>query len=183
MCLTLRPCLNGGKCIEDCITGNPSYTCSCLAGFTGKRCHVGEPPPPRLRGLQPCLPRSWLSPCLPLALSDVDECLSHPCQNGATCINGVNSFSCQCLPGFRGASCETGECCASSRRHRGAVSTCGFRWASCFCSWVLRWLRRLPCLAALCEDGTREPGGFPLVSRDWEASEAALPGLAEPAER
>uniref|UniRef100_A0A8B9UHK8 Sushi, nidogen and EGF like domains 1 n=1 Tax=Anas zonorhyncha TaxID=75864 RepID=A0A8B9UHK8_9AVES len=82
VCLTLRPCLNGGKCIEDCITGNPSYTCSCLAGFTGKRCHV-----------------------------DVDECLSHPCQNGATCINGVNSFSCQCLPGFRGASCETGECC------------------------------------------------------------------------
>ncbi|KAF2981748.1 hypothetical protein EK904_014766, partial [Melospiza melodia maxima] len=39
VCLTLRPCLNGGKCIEDCITGNPSYTCSCLAGFTGKRCH------------------------------------------------------------------------------------------------------------------------------------------------
>ncbi|XP_068548785.1 sushi, nidogen and EGF-like domain-containing protein 1 isoform X4 [Anas acuta] len=80
VCLTLRPCLNGGKCIEDCITGNPSYTCSCLAGFTGKRCHV-----------------------------DVDECLSHPCQNGATCVNGVNSFSCQCLPGFRGASCETEE--------------------------------------------------------------------------
>uniref|UniRef100_A0A8C9EMJ4 Sushi, nidogen and EGF like domains 1 n=1 Tax=Pavo cristatus TaxID=9049 RepID=A0A8C9EMJ4_PAVCR len=73
VCLTLRPCLNGGKCIEDCITGNPSYTCSCLAGFTGKRCHV-----------------------------DVDECLSHPCQNGATCINSVNSFSCQCPPGFRG---------------------------------------------------------------------------------
>lgn len=42
VCLMLRPCLNGGKCIEDCITGNPSYTCSCLAGFTGKRCHIGE---------------------------------------------------------------------------------------------------------------------------------------------
>uniref|UniRef100_G1MWY9 Uncharacterized protein n=1 Tax=Meleagris gallopavo TaxID=9103 RepID=G1MWY9_MELGA len=80
VCLTLRPCLNGGKCIEDCITGNPSYTCSCLAGFTGKRCHV-----------------------------DVDECLSHPCQNGATCVNSVNSFSCQCPPGFRGASCEIEE--------------------------------------------------------------------------
>ncbi|NWJ01616.1 SNED1 protein, partial [Crypturellus undulatus] len=80
VCLTLRPCLNGGKCIEDCITGNPSYTCSCLAGFTGKRCHI-----------------------------DVDECLSHPCQNGATCINNVNSFSCSCPPGFKGASCETEE--------------------------------------------------------------------------
>ncbi|NWY03551.1 SNED1 protein, partial [Nothoprocta ornata] len=80
VCLTLRPCLNGGKCIEDCITGNPSYTCSCLAGFTGKRCHI-----------------------------DVDECLSHPCQNGATCINNVNSFSCSCAPGFKGASCEIEE--------------------------------------------------------------------------
>ncbi|KAM6065026.1 sushi, nidogen and EGF-like domain-containing protein 1 isoform 11-T11 [Theristicus caerulescens] len=86
VCLMLRPCLNGGKCIEDCITGNPSYTCSCLAGFTGKRCHV-----------------------------DVDECLSHPCQNGATCLNGAGSFSCRCLPGFRGASCEAEESPCESR--------------------------------------------------------------------
>uniref|UniRef100_A0A8C4U8H0 Sushi, nidogen and EGF like domains 1 n=1 Tax=Falco tinnunculus TaxID=100819 RepID=A0A8C4U8H0_FALTI len=86
VCLTLRPCLNGGKCIEDCITGNPSYTCSCLAGFTGKRCHV-----------------------------DVDECLSHPCQNGATCLNGAGSFSCRCPLGFRGASCETEESPCESR--------------------------------------------------------------------
>ncbi|NWU92528.1 SNED1 protein, partial [Upupa epops] len=78
VCLTLRPCLNGGKCIEDCITGNPSYTCSCLAGFTGKRCHI-----------------------------EVDECLSHPCQNGASCISGAGSFTCRCPPGFRGANCET----------------------------------------------------------------------------
>ncbi|XP_075273908.1 sushi, nidogen and EGF-like domain-containing protein 1 isoform X2 [Opisthocomus hoazin] len=86
VCLTLRPCLNGGKCIEDCITGNPSYTCSCLAGFTGKRCHV-----------------------------DVDECLSHPCQNGATCLNGAGSFSCRCSPGFRGTNCETEESPCESR--------------------------------------------------------------------
>ncbi|KAM9615892.1 sushi, nidogen and EGF-like domain-containing protein 1 isoform 5-T5 [Morphnus guianensis] len=86
VCLTLRPCLNGGKCIEDCITGNPSYTCSCLAGFTGKRCHV-----------------------------DVDECLSHPCQNGATCLNGAGNFSCRCLPGFRGTNCETEESPCESR--------------------------------------------------------------------
>uniref|UniRef100_A0A8C6YL39 EGF-like domain-containing protein n=1 Tax=Nothoprocta perdicaria TaxID=30464 RepID=A0A8C6YL39_NOTPE len=39
----------------------------------------------------------------------VDECLSHPCQNGATCINNVNSFSCSCTPGFKGASCEIEE--------------------------------------------------------------------------
>ncbi|XP_037706510.1 sushi, nidogen and EGF-like domain-containing protein 1 isoform X5 [Choloepus didactylus] len=78
VCLALRPCLNGGECLEDCVTGNPSYTCSCLAGFTGRRCHL-----------------------------DVDECASQPCRNGGACTHGVNSFSCRCPAGFGGPTCET----------------------------------------------------------------------------
>ena len=27
---------------------------------------------------------------------DVDECLSSPCQNGATCRDYVNSYTCTC---------------------------------------------------------------------------------------
>lgn len=42
VCANLRPCQNGGRCIDDCITGNPSFTCSCLAGFTGRRCQIGK---------------------------------------------------------------------------------------------------------------------------------------------
>ncbi|KAM9542895.1 sushi, nidogen and EGF-like domain-containing protein 1 isoform 3-T3 [Guaruba guarouba] len=105
VCLTLRPCLNGGKCIEDCITGNPSYTCSCLAGFTGKRCHV-----------------------------DVDECLSNPCQNGATCLNGAGNFSCVCSLGFRGANCETEELpCESKVCHNGGTCQAVNGTAVCLC--------------------------------------------------
>ncbi|XP_074446248.1 sushi, nidogen and EGF-like domain-containing protein 1 isoform X3 [Larus michahellis] len=105
VCLMLRPCLNGGKCIEDCITGNPSYTCSCLAGFTGKRCHV-----------------------------DVDECLSHPCQNGATCLNGAGSFSCRCPPDFRGTSCETEKSpCESRVCQNGGRCQALNRTATCLC--------------------------------------------------
>ncbi|NXG14871.1 SNED1 protein, partial [Grallaria varia] len=105
VCLTLRPCLNGGKCIEDCITGNPSYTCSCLAGFTGKRCHV-----------------------------DVDECLSHPCQNGATCLNGAGSFTCRCPPGFRGNNCETAEApCENRVCQNGGRCQVVNRTVSCLC--------------------------------------------------
>ncbi|XP_077390200.1 uncharacterized protein sned1 isoform X5 [Festucalex cinctus] len=78
VCPHLRPCLNGGRCIDDCITGNPSFTCSCLSGFTGRRCQI-----------------------------NVDECASFPCQNGGTCQDHINSFSCQCPPGYTGSLCET----------------------------------------------------------------------------
>ncbi|XP_042555612.1 sushi, nidogen and EGF-like domain-containing protein 1 [Dipodomys spectabilis] len=80
VCLTLHPCLNGGQCIDDCVTGSPSYTCSCRAGFTGRRCQL-----------------------------DVNECTSHPCQNGGICTHGVNSFTCQCPEGFRGPTCESAQ--------------------------------------------------------------------------
>ncbi|XP_077463845.1 sushi, nidogen and EGF-like domain-containing protein 1 isoform X2 [Stigmatopora argus] len=78
VCPHLRPCLNGGRCIDDCIAGDPSFTCSCLSGFTGRRCGI-----------------------------DVDECASSPCLNGGSCQDLVNRFSCQCPPGYTGSRCET----------------------------------------------------------------------------
>jgi hypothetical protein len=32
--------------------------------------------------------------------------LPTPCHNGAICIDGVDSFTCQCLPGFTGSTCS-----------------------------------------------------------------------------
>ena len=46
------------------------FICYCQPGYFGKRCE-----------------------------NEIDECLSTPCQNGGTCEDGINSFSCQCLPG------------------------------------------------------------------------------------
>ncbi|XP_038065423.1 uncharacterized protein LOC119735676 isoform X12 [Patiria miniata] len=37
----------------------------------------------------------------------IDECESDPCQNGATCEDGLGEFSCICESGFTGALCET----------------------------------------------------------------------------
>ena len=38
----------------------------------------------------------------------VGECASSPCQNGGTCVDSVNSYSCNCDAGFSGANCEAG---------------------------------------------------------------------------
>lgn len=37
--------------------------------------------------------------------SEIDECLSGPCQNNASCIDELNSYSCLCMPGFEGIDC------------------------------------------------------------------------------
>lgn len=42
-------------------------------------------------------------------LTDIDECQSNPCLNGATCLDGINSFTCLCLPSYKGEFCEQGQ--------------------------------------------------------------------------
>ncbi|KAJ8004051.1 hypothetical protein DPEC_G00154780 [Dallia pectoralis] len=37
----------------------------------------------------------------------VDQCVSGPCLNNATCVSQVNSFICICSPGFEGRTCGT----------------------------------------------------------------------------
>ena len=41
--------------------------------------------------------------------SDVNECLSTPCQNGATCEDQTNGYTCECAEGYEGPSCEQGQ--------------------------------------------------------------------------
>ena len=36
-----------------------------------------------------------------------DECSSSPCLNGGSCINGLNSYKCECVPGSYGINCQS----------------------------------------------------------------------------
>ncbi|KAM5318226.1 fibulin-7 isoform 1-T1 [Glossophaga mutica] len=37
---------------------------------------------------------------------DISECSSQPCQNGGTCLEGVNQYTCLCPPGRTGSRCQ-----------------------------------------------------------------------------
>jgi hypothetical protein len=39
--------------------------------------------------------------------TEIDECSSEPCHNGATCTNHVNLYDCLCPPVYSGVQCET----------------------------------------------------------------------------
>ena len=41
--------------------------------------------------------------------SDIEECASNPCSNGGSCTDGVNDYTCACVDGFEGKSCNIGE--------------------------------------------------------------------------
>ena len=40
--------------------------------------------------------------------SDVDECSSSPCFNAVECNDAINSYTCDCVPGYVGDHCQTG---------------------------------------------------------------------------
>ena len=62
------PCVNAVACVNTA----GAFTCQCMAGWEGERCHV-----------------------------NVQDCNSQ-CLNAATCIDLVDRYICACPPGYTG---------------------------------------------------------------------------------
>jgi hypothetical protein len=37
---------------------------------------------------------------------NIDECAESPCLNEATCVDGINNYTCACQPGYTGRNCQ-----------------------------------------------------------------------------
>lgn len=40
---------------------------------------------------------------------DRDDCNPDPCQNGGNCVDGIDTFTCQCSAGLDGPTCDIGK--------------------------------------------------------------------------
>ena len=40
------------------------------------------------------------------SFSDIDDCDLNPCENGASCTDGVNNYTCTCMAGYEGKNCS-----------------------------------------------------------------------------
>ena len=45
---------------------------------------------------------------MPAHFLDIDDCVNHTCANGGLCVDGVNSYSCNCSAGYTGEHCLAG---------------------------------------------------------------------------
>lgn len=71
---------NGERCHNggECIEGKGlDFRCACAQGWQGVYCD-----------------------------SEINECESSPCQNGAVCIDKLASYACACSMGYTGVNCE-----------------------------------------------------------------------------
>ncbi len=70
--------------------------------------------------------------------TDINDCANRTCQNGGSCVDGVNNYSCNCLLGFTGDHCETSGCfCFNSFLLHDFFDCCFFACSSfpfCRCS-------------------------------------------------
>ncbi|KAM7027961.1 protein eyes shut homolog [Passerculus sandwichensis] len=161
-----EPCLNGATCFESVKPGQ--FVCICPPFYTGDFCHQRFSPCEL--PYNPCINNST---CLaqvdgnPMCICKTgfegtycevnsDECISHPCQNGGLCVDGVNHYRCSCQHGFTGTLCEVeiNECLSRPCKNNGTcldlinrfICNCAPGYYGSLCEMDVNECETLPCL-------------------------------------
>ncbi|KAH3796462.1 hypothetical protein DPMN_150030, partial [Dreissena polymorpha] len=116
------PCQYNSTCTDG--TGN--YTCTCIPGTTGRNCSINiDECASSPCGAGQCIDYINRFDCNctdsgfngTFCQNNIDDCVlnDHPCRNGATCVDGIKNYTCQCHPGYEGRNCEVdfNECVAT----------------------------------------------------------------------
>ena len=131
-CAVFKPCLHGATCgdsTSDRSIPMGNFTCNCTTGWANGICAPGYLPEAkelctrRLGGTRRVLDIDRVSP-RGTCDTDIDECMSSPCKNGATCADSNNAswmdasnvthnvsldaFACHCAPGWINGICQPG---------------------------------------------------------------------------
>uniref|UniRef100_A0A673CQA3 Delta-like protein n=1 Tax=Sphaeramia orbicularis TaxID=375764 RepID=A0A673CQA3_9TELE len=106
-----------------------NFTCVCDQGFSGIYCH-----------------------------ENINDCISNPCKNGGTCIDGVNSFQCFCPDGWEGQLCDlnVNECRHNPCKNGGrCVDLVNDFYCECADNWKGKTChsRESQCDATTCSNG------------------------------
>ncbi|XP_076023612.1 protein jagged-2b isoform X2 [Genypterus blacodes] len=106
-----------------------NFTCVCDPGFSGIYCH-----------------------------ENINDCISNPCGNGGTCIDGVNSFQCFCPDGWEGRLCDlnVNECRHNPCKNGGrCVDLVNDFYCECADNWKGKTChsRESQCDATTCSNG------------------------------
>lgn len=134
-----------GVCVDAATKENPNdYTCVCSPMFTGKECDIKfdekclDNPCNKFDEKATCVELSDRFACKcslgfegPLC-SNIDDCKSAPCQNGGVCVDGVNSFHCECdETKYFGKYCEKSKLCSECKRE--GTLFCDAAKSECVC--------------------------------------------------
>jgi hypothetical protein len=65
---------------------------------------------------------------------EINDCSPDPCQNGGVCTDGLNSYTCQCPPGYEGGECQINiDECSPNPCQNGASCIDGINTHTCAC--------------------------------------------------